>query len=427
MPIILTRNLPAYRILRDEGVEVLQPGDGTHRQPPPLRIALLNLMPEKTNTETQIARLLGESAHPVELTFFVPDSYRSKTTPAGHLATFYDRWSSIRERHFDGLIVTGAPVETLPFEDVTYWSELTAIFDWARCRVGQSYYICWAAQAALYHFHGVPKRPLAEKMFGVFAHRIVKPDTPLMKNLDEGFRVPVSRHTEVAAADLPAARGLEILAESDEAGLCLVHDAPIRAHYMFNHLEYDADTLAREYARDLRRGRPVALPRHYFPDDDPARDPAHSWRGSARTLFRNWLNEVERQGRSGECGAEAMDWLLGGDAGPVPVGIPLADFLISVETSLEAVPALLRVLAEIGHSPMALKVAKGNAPLSYITLRISEIEGAAAAWIARKILQGVAGVHRTSYRHIDGSGGTMVPEAGTAPHADIWPSHQSVA
>jgi len=435
MPIILTRNLPAYRILREEGVEVLQLGDGTHQQRPTLRIAFLNLMPEKARTETQIARLLGESAHRVELTFFVPDSYRSKTTPARHLAAFYERWSSIRERHFDGLIVTGAPVETLPFEDVTYWSELTAILDWARRRVGQSYYICWAAQAALYHYHGVPKRPLAEKMFGVFAHRITKPDAPLMKNLDEGFRVPVSRHTEVVAADLPPDRGLEVLAESDESGLCLIHDAPKQAHYMFNHLEYDACTLAQEYQRDLRGGRPVSLPRHYFPGDDPARSPAHGWRGCARTLFRNWLNEVERHSQTRNGGAEAIDWLLGGGAGPVLAGVRLADFLISVEDSLEAVPTILNVLAGIGHSPMALKVTKGNGPFRDIALRIAEVDGAVAARVARKILHEVDGARRASYRDTTGTGGIMVsdarrrskPEAGIGLHLERQSSRRSVA
>jgi len=272
-------------------------------------------------------------------------------------------------------------------------------------------------------------------MFGVFAHRVVKPDAPLMKNIDAGFHVPVSRHTEVVAADLPAGRGLEVLAESEESGLCLIHDAPMRAYYMFNHPEYDAGTLAREYARDLRRGRPVAVPKHYFPGDDPARPFAHSWRGSARTLFRNWLGEVERRARGGKGGAVAMDWLLGRDAVPVPAGVSLADFRVGVETSLEAVPALLRVLAEIGHSPTTLKVAKGHEAASDVLLRIVEVDGAAAARIAGKIQHGVAGVQRTSYRHIDGSGGTLVADSALLPAADTdtgagvgaWPARLSVA
>jgi homoserine O-succinyltransferase len=288
---------------------------------PPLRIALLNLMPTKAATETQFARLLGSTPFPVALTLVVPDSYEPRNTPAEHLAAFYERWSRVRYRTFDGLIVTGAPVETLPFEEVAYWRELTAVFDWARSHVRRTYHVCWGAQAALHHFHGVPKRGLAAKMFGVFRHRVAaRPDHPLFRGFGDGFVTPVSRHTEVRAADLPRDAGLEVLADSPEAGLCLVEDRPRRALYMFNHLEYDADTLGDEYRRDLRAGRPIAAPRHYFPGDDPARPPANTWRPFAHLLFRNWLGEMARSAAGRRQGAERGR----GEGGDMPAGMRVA-------------------------------------------------------------------------------------------------------
>ena len=418
MPIVLTKNLPAYQALRDEGLEVVPPGDAARRGRP-LRIAILNLMPEKPVTETQIARVLGESAHDVELTFFVPGAYRSKTTPAGHLAAFYERWPSIRPCSFDGLIVTGAPLETLAFEEVTYWRELTEIMDWARVRVGQTYYICWAAQAALWHFHGVPKRPLAEKMFGVFAQDVAAPRAPLMKGLARRFPVPVSRHTEVAAADLPQDRGLEILAGSEDSGLCLVHDAPKRAVYMFNHLEYDAGTLAREYRRDLKAGRPVPLPKHYFPDDDPAREPAHTWRGGARILYRNWLDMVRRHAETRDTGVETVDWLLGRGARPALAGAVLTDFRIDAGEPLVAVPGLLRVLAAFGHSPSSLKTETPGAAGCTVTLRIAGLGGAAAEGVARHMLHAVPGARRAAYRDAAGVAGVLVADRVVASRTRV--------
>ena len=419
MPIVWNKNMPAYRILRDEGVELVRLDELAQRKSPVLRVALLNLMPEKATTEIQIARLLGESAHCVEVTYFVPDSYRSKTTPVAHMAAFYARWSQVRGRCFDGLIVTGAPIETLPFEDVSYWTELTAIFDWARKKVGQSYYICWAAQAALQHFHGVPKRALPAKMSGVFAHQILQPDAPLMRGLAEDFPVPVSRHTEVSAADLPGDRGLEILASSKQSGLCLMRDPARRAHYMFNHLEYDANTLAREYARDLCAGRSAILPRHYFPQDDPARTPAHSWRGSARILFRNWLNEVAREASPHVYERTTVDWLLGGGAAPAPVGVALCDFLIDVEDHLTAVPTVLRVLAGFSLAPVTLRVTKSSETRSAIYLRLTGIGGNLAERIARRVARAVQGVRRIGYRDTQGVGGVMVPKSGFGPEPPI--------
>src|SRR5262249_36066190 len=230
----------------------------------PLRIRLVNLMPNKVATETQIARLVGATPIPVALTLCVPDSYRSKTTPQSHISTFYSTWRQIRDERFDGLVVTGAPVETLPFEDVTYWRDLCAIFDWAKARVGSSLYICWAAQAALYRFRAVPKHPPPAKVFGVFRQRVVSSNSRLLSGFGGAFPVPVSRHAEVRGGDLPNRAGLTVLAESPDAGLCLVEDAANRAVCMFNHLEYDAGTLRDEFERDRRGGKPIALPRNYF-------------------------------------------------------------------------------------------------------------------------------------------------------------------
>ena len=410
MSIVLKQTMPAYRALRAEGLEVRAPGEPPHRtgRERPLRIAILNLMPEKPVTETQIARVLGETAHDIEPTFFLPASYRSKSTPARHIAAFYERWPSLRQRSFDGLIVTGAPLETLPFEAVTYWRELTEIMDWARTRVGQTYYICWAAQATLRHFHGVAKRALPEKMFGVFPQRVTAPDSPLMAGLPRDFPVPVSRHSEVAAADLPRERGLEILAGSAESGLCLVQDAPNRAVYMFNHLEYDADTLAREYRRDLAAGRPVPRPKHYFPGEDPTRTPAQAWRGSARIFFRNWLELVRCQAEARGKGTESVDWLLGRGARPALAGAVFTDFRIEAGDALAAVPALLRVLAGLGHAPSALRTEASAAAGCTVTLRVAGLGGAAAERVARQLLHAVPGVRRAAYRDAAGTAGVLV-------------------
>jgi homoserine O-succinyltransferase len=251
-------------------------------------------MPNKIVTETQICRLLGATPIPVALTLCLPDSYRSKTTPASHVASFYRPWSQIRDEQFDGLIVTGAPIETLPFEDVTYWPDLLAILDDARARIASSLYICWAAQAALYHFRAVPKHPLPAKISGVYRQRVADADSRLLKGFGEQFPVPVSRYTEVRAGDLAASAGLTVLADSADTGLCLIEDRGNRAVYMFNHLEYDAETLREEFLRDRLAGKPADVPSNYFPNDDAARSPANVWRPLAYLLFSNWLDEIQR-------------------------------------------------------------------------------------------------------------------------------------
>lgn len=293
MSIALPPGLPARRILMAEGIDVVS-GNELRR---PLRVCLVNLMPNKAVTETQIARLLGATPLSVELTLCVPDSYRSTKTPPAHIAAFYRTWSRIRDERFDGIVVTGAPVETLPFEDVTYWADLCAIFDWAVSRNIAGFHICWAAQAALHHFHGVPKHQLAEKKFGVFRHRVTNARSPLLRGFGEEFPAPVSRHTEVRAANLSAQAGLDVLAASAEGGLCLVEDRAKRAVCMFNHLEYDAGTLGEEFVRDRSAGKQIALPCDYFPDDDPERMPANVWRRYGHLLFANWLGEIHRMAR----------------------------------------------------------------------------------------------------------------------------------
>lgn len=290
---------------------MLTKDDLRHRPVRPLRICLVNLMPNKIVTEAQFCRLLGGTPIAVDATLCVPDSYRSKSTPAAHLAAFYQPWSAIRHQAFDGLVVTGAPIETLPFEDVTYWSNLRAIFDWAKANIASSLYICWAAQAALHHFHAVPKHPLREKLSGIYQHRACRSDSRLLEGFGEAFPVPVSRHTEIRAADLPDGAGLAILADSADAGLCLVEDRRNRAIYMFNHLEYDAGTLRDEFLRDRSAGKPAGIPVNYFPEDDPARAPQNVWRPFAHLLFRNWLGDVQRTASAREIGKPPSDesWL----------------------------------------------------------------------------------------------------------------------
>ena len=292
MPIKIPNDLPARPILQEEGVEIIRETDAIRQDIRPMRIALLNLMPDKIRTETQIARLAGSTPLQVEMTLLKTGSYKSRNTPEPHLIAFYRNWEEVRDEKFDGLIVTGAPIETMPFEAVDYWPELTQIFDWSQSHVFRSFHICWGAQAALYHFHGVPKHLLDRKQFGVFRHRIIKPNVRLLQGFNDEFSIPVSRHTEVRVEDVPEKPGLDILAVSPESGLCLMQDLQHRSIYMFNHLEYDADTLKREYERDVAAGEAIELPKHYFPDDDPAQEPINQWRSYAHLLFWNWINEI---------------------------------------------------------------------------------------------------------------------------------------
>ena len=294
MPIRIPEDLPARKTLEVEGVDIIADRDAIRQDIRPLRIALLNLMPEKIKTETQLARVIGASPLQVEMTLLTTASYIPSTTPREHMLAFYVPWEEVADEKFDGLIVTGAPIETLPFEAVDYWDELCAILDWAQDHVCRSFHLCWGAQAALHHFHGVPKYELDRKMFGIFQHHIVTPGSSLLRGFNDEFSMPVSRHTEVRREDIPDDPDLVILAESPESGLCLMEDLAHRAVYMFNHLEYDADTLKREYERDVAAGAEIQLPKHYFPGDDPSRTPVNRWRSYAHLLFWNWIGEIYR-------------------------------------------------------------------------------------------------------------------------------------
>ncbi len=291
MPIKIPDDLPARRTLEEEGVLIISEHDAIRQDIRPLRIALLNLMPEKIKTETQIARLIGATPLQVEMALITTSSYVPTNTPREHMLAFYVPWEEVRDQTFDGLIVTGAPVEEMPFEDVDYWEELTRIFDWAATHVFRTFNICWGAQAMLYHRYGLPKHELPRKLSGVFPHRVTRRNAELVRGFNDVFPVPVSRYTEVRRKDVDRIPELEVLIESDEAGICLIEDRRTRDVHMFNHLEYDTRTLSDEYRRDLKaRPATVELPQHYFPEDNPALTPSNTWRAHGHLLFANWIN-----------------------------------------------------------------------------------------------------------------------------------------
>ena len=290
MPIKVPDNLPAKATLEDEGVLLITEQVAVRQDVRPLEIALLNLMPEKIKTETQISRLLGATPLQIELTLVTTSTYAPKNTSVEHMLAFYRPWDEVRERKFDGLIITGAPIEILPFQEVTYWPELTQILDWSQSHVQETFDICWAGQAALQHFYGVPKYELPEKMFGVFPYNVIGGSDGLLRGFNDEIAVPVSRYTEVRREDLPDVPGLSVLLDSDEAGLCLIRDEARRHIYMFNHLEYDTTTLSDEFHRDVAAGMEIKLPVSYFPQDDPERPPVNKWRAHANVLISNWVN-----------------------------------------------------------------------------------------------------------------------------------------
>ena len=290
MPIKVPDNLPAKVTLENEGVLLITEQVAVRQDVRPLEIALLNLMPEKIKTETQISRLLGATPLQIELTLVTTSTYAPKNTSAEHMLAFYRPWDEVRERKFDGLIITGAPIETLPFQEVAYWPELTQILEWSQSHVQETFDICWASQAALQHFYGVPKYELPEKMSGVFPYKVLGGSDGLLRGFNDEIAVPVSRHTEVRREDLPDVPGLSVLLDSDEAGLCLIRDEARRHIYMFNHLEYDTTTLSDEFHRDVAAGMEIKLPVSYFPQDDPERPPVNKWRAHANVLVSNWVN-----------------------------------------------------------------------------------------------------------------------------------------
>jgi homoserine O-succinyltransferase/O-acetyltransferase len=292
MPIKIPDDLPARATLDAEGVMVMREADAVRQDIRPLRIGLLNLMPNKIKTETQIARLLGPTPLQVELTLVKMTNHVARNTPSDHIISFYRDWQDISAERFDGFIVTGAPVETLPFEQVTYWDELRRIFDWTQSHVHSCFNICWGAQAAVYHFHGIPKHQLPAKAFGVYRHRNLAPASAYLRGFSDDFSIPVSRWTAVRRADIPANSGMTVLMESDDAGLCLLDDPRHRSLHMFNHIEYDSVSLSEEYFRDLAANKPIPPPHNYFPNDDPTCQPENRWRSHAHLLFGNWINQI---------------------------------------------------------------------------------------------------------------------------------------
>jgi homoserine O-succinyltransferase/O-acetyltransferase len=296
MPVRIPNDLPARRTLEDENIFVMTAERAIHQDIRPLRIAVLNLMPAKIVTETQLLRLLGNTSLQVDITFIHMESHESRTTSEAHLEAFYEPSRQVLGEKFDGLVITGAPVETLPFEEVDYWSELSRIMEWSKASVWSTMHICWGAQAGLFYHHGVPKYPLAEKMFGLFHHRVLMPAEPLMRGFDEVFLAPQSRHTEVRAADIRAVPGLKLLSTSEEAGVYIVATSDGRQVFVTGHPEYDRMTLKAEYDRDVAKGMAMKVPANYYPGNNPSLPPVMTWRSHAHLLYANWLNYHVYQG-----------------------------------------------------------------------------------------------------------------------------------
>jgi homoserine O-succinyltransferase len=291
MPIKIPNKLPAASILESENIFVMHENRAYTQDIRPLKILLLNLMPTKITTETQLLRLLGNSPLQVEVDFIYTATYTPKNTPQEHLVKFYETFDDVKSRKYDGMIITGAPVEQLPFEEVAYWDELCAIMEWSKTNVYSTMHICWGAQAGLYYHYGVPKYSLPQKMFGIFPHKITSPhQEKLFRGFDDIFYVPHSRHTEIRREDIEKNPQLCILAESDLSGVCTVTESKHRQFFITGHSEYDPFTLKAEYDRDVSQGLPIHIPYNYYPQDDPTQTPVVCWRSAANLLFSNWLN-----------------------------------------------------------------------------------------------------------------------------------------
>ena len=290
MPIKIPNHLPAVDVLQQENIFVMTQNRAMSQDIRPLRILLVNLMPKKIQTEVQFSRLLGNTALQIELELAAPASHTSANTPPEHLQAFYKSFDEVMDRNYDGCIITGAPVEHLPFAEVDYWEELCALMDWTKEHVHSTFHICWGAQAGLYHHYDIPKRDLPEKLFGVFPHQVEYKKSILFRGFDDEFEVPHSRHTTVDRADVEARPELQILASSPQAGVYAVYARKYKQFFVTGHSEYDPDTLAQEYFRDLGAGKPIHVPENYFPGDDPKQPPKVRWRAHANLLFCNWLN-----------------------------------------------------------------------------------------------------------------------------------------
>ena len=290
MPIKIQGDLPVKEILERENIFVMDEGRAVHQDIRPLQILILNLMPLKEETELQLLRSLSNTPLQVDVTFMAVESHQAKNTSANHLNKFYQTFSELKDMKFDGMIVTGAPVEQMEFEEVDYWNELTEIMDWTESHVTSTIFLCWAAQASLYHFYGLQKRKKKKKMFGLFWHKVLNRKIPLVRGFDDAFLAPHSRHTEVPIEDIRACKDITILAESEEAGLFLAMAQGGRKIFVMGHPEYDPETLNLEYQRDINAGKKIAIPAHYFPNDDPTQPPLVTWRSAGQLLYNNWLN-----------------------------------------------------------------------------------------------------------------------------------------
>ena len=290
MPLNLPDKLPAIEILKGENIFVIDSSRANQQDIRPLRMVVLNLMPLKITTETDLVRLLSNTPLQLEISFMKIKSHTSKNTPIEHMQTFYNDFDEMRHQKFDGMIITGAPVELMDYEEVSYWNEITEIFDWARTHVTSTFYICWAAQAGLYHHYGIPKYPLEKKKFGVYEHLALDPLHPIFRGFDDVFYVPHSRHTEVRKEDILHVPQLKLLSESEGAGVYMVEGREGREFFVTGHSEYSPFTLDVEYRRDKEKGLPIELPQNYYRDNDPTKEPLVRWRGHANLLFSNWLN-----------------------------------------------------------------------------------------------------------------------------------------
>ena len=295
MPIKMSNALPAYRTLTEENIFVMTENRAETQDIRPLQIAIVNLMPTKVDTETQLLRLLGNTPLQVETELVMMASHESRNTSAEHMRSFYTTFSEIRDRNFDGMIITGAPVEHLPFEAVEYWQELCEIMEWSKRHVHSTFHICWGAQAGLYYHFNIPKRQLESKLFGVFPHRAEREHYILLRGFDDVFMVPHSRHTTIDRSEVEKHPELKILASSEEAGIYALSTENGKQVFITGHSEYDPDTLAKEYRRDKAAGLPISVPKNYYPDDDDTRPPLVTWRGHAHLLYSNWLNYLVYQ------------------------------------------------------------------------------------------------------------------------------------
>ncbi|HOO19132.1 MAG TPA: homoserine O-succinyltransferase [Paludibacteraceae bacterium] len=290
MPLNIPASMPAVEILRKENIFVMDSDRASHQDIRPLKIVILNLMPLKITTETDLIRLLSNSPLQIEVDFLQLESHTPKNTPIEHMMAFYKKFDVIKESNYDGMIITGAPIEHLSYEEVTYWDEITKIFDWVHTHVTSTMFICWAAQAGLYYYYGIPKYPLKEKIFGVFEHTLYNPQNPIFRGFDDVFYVPHSRYTEVRAEDIKKVPELTLLSESAESGVYMVMGRNGREFFITGHSEYSVRTLDDEYKRDLAKGLPIKIPKNYYLNDNPENEPVVRWRSHANLLFTNWLN-----------------------------------------------------------------------------------------------------------------------------------------